>query len=72
MAADLPVPVDSRHFEDYVPGATCDFGPLAIGEADIIEFAARYDPQAIHTDPAAATRGPFGGSLPAVGTRRFL
>ncbi len=60
---DLSVPVDRRYFEDYVPGAVCEYGPIALGEADIIEFAAHYDPQVMHTDPAAATRGPFGGLI---------
>ncbi len=56
-------PVDGRHFEDYVPGASAVFGPIPMTEADIIEFARRYDPQPIHVDPVAATAGPFGGLI---------
>ena len=38
-------------------------GPIPIGEADIIEFARKYDPQPIHIDLAAAATGPFGGLI---------
>ena len=57
------VPVRHRCFEDYAPGASGTFGPIAITEADIVEFARRYDPQPIHTDPAAAAAGPFAGLI---------
>ena len=57
------VAVDDRHFEDYVPGATAVFGPIAMTEAQIIEFAERYDPQAIHVDAVGAAAGPFGGLI---------
>ena len=57
------VPVENHHFEDYVPGSTATVGPIAITEAEIIEFAVRYDPQPIHIDPAAAAVGPFGGLI---------
>jgi acyl dehydratase len=60
---DLPVPVEQRHFEDYAPGSIGVYGPIALTEMDIIEFALRYDPQPMHTDPAAAARGPFGGLI---------
>lgn len=55
--------IDDRYFEDYVVGATYEFGDIAVDAAEIIEFASRYDPQAIHTDPAAAATGPFGGII---------
>jgi acyl dehydratase len=38
-------------------------GPITVSEAEILEFARRYDPQAMHTDPAAAARGHFGGLI---------
>lgn len=57
------VPVAERHFEDFVPGAVAEFGPIAIVEAEIIAFARQYDPQPIHTDPVAAAAGPFGGLI---------
>ncbi len=55
--------IDDRYFDDYVVGATYEFGDIEINEEEIIEFADRYDPQAIHTDPAAAATGPFGGLI---------
>ena len=57
------VPAADRHFEDYRPGMTETLGPIAMTEAAIIEFAMRYDPQAIHTDPEGAASGPFGGLI---------
>jgi acyl dehydratase len=57
------VPAADRHFEDFVPGASSRFGPIHIDEAEVIEFARRYDPQPIHIDPAAAALGPFGGLI---------
>ena len=64
MNAIIPTnPVDDRFFEDYVPGASAVFGPIPITEAEIIEFALRYDPQPIHVDPVAAAAGPFGGLI---------
>lgn len=56
-------PVDRRYFEDYVPGATHTFGPVTVTEADIIEFAQRYDPQPFHTDPDAAKDSVYGGLI---------
>jgi len=60
---DLPAPVDDRWFEDYIPGSVYEFGHVSLSEAEIVDFAARYDPQSIHTDPAGSTAGPFGGLI---------
>jgi acyl dehydratase len=57
------VPVADRHFEDFVPGAVVEFGPIEIGEAEVIAFALQFDPQPIHTDPEAARAGPFRGLI---------
>jgi acyl dehydratase len=62
-ASDLAVPVEDRHFEDYVPGTVVEYGEIRVDEAGIIEFARRYDPQYIHIDREAASRGPFGGLI---------
>jgi acyl dehydratase len=61
--AAFAVPVDQRHFEDFVPGMVAEFGPIVIDEAEVIAFARQYDPQPIHTDPATAASGPFGGLI---------
>ena len=50
-----------RYFEDYVVGTGAEVGKLTLTEAEIIEFANRYDPQDFHTDPQKAANGPFGG-----------
>jgi len=52
-----------RYFEDYVPGTTEEFGGVVVEEAEIIEFAKRFDPQDFHTDPEVAASGPFGGLI---------
>jgi len=53
----------SRYYEDYPVGAVLTGGAFPVSEAEILEFAHRYDPQAMHTDIAAATRGEFGGLI---------
>jgi hypothetical protein len=35
----IPVPVDRRYFEDYVPGSIVEAGSVMLGEADILGFA---------------------------------
>lgn len=52
-----------RYFEDYPEGAVFSAEAIRVSEADIVDFARRYDPQAMHTDPAAASAGPFGGLI---------
>jgi acyl dehydratase len=39
------------------------FAVSTITEAEILQFARQYDPVPIHTDPAAAAAGPFGGLI---------
>jgi acyl dehydratase len=58
---DFAVPAEDRRFEDYLPGAVFEYGGIAVTEAEIIEFARRFDPQQMHVDPEAAARGRFGG-----------
>src|SRR4029077_14529673 len=59
--ANFAVPAEDRHFEDYLPGAVFECGHTPASEAEIIEFARRYDPQYMHVDAEAAARGRFGG-----------
>jgi acyl dehydratase len=43
-----------RWFEDYAPGQSTETGTRLMTEDDIIRFAAEFDPQPMHVDPAAA------------------
>ncbi|TYL20643.1 hypothetical protein E0F60_10090, partial [Streptococcus pyogenes] len=49
--------------EDLTEGQTFKLGTYTIGEAEILAFAGKYDPVPIHTNPAAAAVGPFGGLI---------
>jgi acyl dehydratase len=57
------VPAEDRYFEDYVPGDVFEYGEIQVSEADIIEFARRFDPRTMHIDLEAAAHGPFGGLI---------
>jgi acyl dehydratase len=75
---DFTTAIDDRYFEDYVPGAAYEYGHTTVTEAEIVEFASRFDPQPIHIDPAYAAAGPFGGLIAsgwhtaAIFTRMFV
>ena len=55
--------IEERYFEDYIPGAVFEYGEIRVDEAEILEFARRFDPQDMHVDPEAAKRGRFGGLI---------
>ncbi|MFP1681870.1 MaoC family dehydratase [Alloalcanivorax sp. C16-1] len=57
------VPQSDRYFEDYPEGAVYEFGPIEVEEEEVLSFARRFDPQAMHIDPEAAAAGPFGGLI---------
>jgi acyl dehydratase len=59
----MSVPATDRYFEDYVPGSIVEYGDILVNEAEIIEFARRYDPQEMHVDRTAAAQGRFGGLI---------
>ncbi len=50
-------------FAEFEPGRVISAGPYEINEAEIVEFAHRYDPQWFHTDAAASAGGRFGGLI---------
>ena len=52
-----------QYFEDFVVGAVYEFGEIAVTEPEIVAFARQFDPQAMHTDPAAAAKGPTNGLI---------
>ena len=46
-----------------MPGLSVDVGQVTLTEAEIIEFALRYDPQDMHTDPASIGSQRAGGLM---------
>lgn len=50
-----------RYFEDFHPGLELPFGPYTVTRAEIIAFAAEFDPQPMHLDEAAAADTLLGG-----------
>jgi acyl dehydratase len=54
---------DNRYFEDYTPDCVYEFGAITVSEAEIIEFARRFDPQYFHVDPEKAAASEFGGII---------
>ena len=53
--------MDKRYLEDLSVGFRFTTGTLTVTEAEIKEFAGRYDPQPFHLDDAAARQTLFGG-----------
>ena len=48
-------------FEDFIEGATMQFGEKTVSAAEIIEFASEFDPQPMHLDEEAGKAGILGG-----------
>jgi acyl dehydratase len=55
--------VPERYFEDFEPGQVVELGSHLVTEAEIVEFAERWDPQPFHVDPEAAAGSIFGGLI---------
>jgi len=51
------------YFEDLTPGRSFDLGSVAIDEAEMLEFARRFDPQWYHVDRERATASTWGGLI---------
>jgi acyl dehydratase len=51
------------YFEDFEVGNAIEVGSFTVSEAEIIEFATRFDPQPFHVDPDAAAQSMFGGII---------
>lgn len=54
---------DFLYWEDIVPGPTYDLGAYEFTRAEILEMAARFDPQPFHTDEEAAAQSMYGGLI---------
>ena len=55
--------MDSRYLDDLTPGQRFNSPGLTLTEAEIIDFAWRYDPQPFHLDANAAAESPYGGLI---------
>jgi acyl dehydratase len=51
------------HLDDLEPGARFETAGKTLSEAEILDFAFRYDPQPFHIDVTYAEEGPFGGLI---------
>jgi acyl dehydratase len=50
-------------FAELHQGQRLEFGSVTVTEAEIIEFAARFDPQPFHVDPVAARASHWHGVI---------
>jgi acyl dehydratase len=55
--------VQQRWFEDFAVGDEFRSPGLTLTEAQIVDFAWRYDPQPFHIDRTAAEQSPYGGLI---------
>lgn len=55
--------MDTRYLDDLTPGMNFKTPGVTLTEADIIDFAWRYDPQSFHLDANAAAKSPYGGLI---------
>lgn len=51
------------YWEDFKVGDTITMGNFSLSEAEIVDFAKRYDPQPFHIDKAAANASFYGGLI---------
>ena len=49
------------HFEDFVPGMVMRYGARTVTRDEIVDFAARFDPQPMHLDEEAGRASILGG-----------
>lgn len=55
--------MNTRFLDDLIVGDRFISGGLTLTEAEIIDFAFRYDPQPFHLDAVAAAESPYGGLI---------
>ena len=66
------------YLDDFTPGSVFETEGKTLSEAEILDFALKYDPQPFHMDVEAANKGPFGGLIAsgvhtmAIGLRLLL
>jgi len=55
--------MQTRYRDDLEPGHVFTTNGVTLTEAEIIDFAWRYDPQPFHLDAGAAQKSPYGGLI---------
>ena len=55
--------MEPLYFEDFEPGRKFATAGKTISEAEILEFALKYDPQPFHMDREAAKNSIYGGLI---------
>jgi hypothetical protein len=70
-ATQFAVPVEDRYFEDYLPGTVFEYGEIPVTEAEIIEFARRFDPNTSMSTPMPRPEARLAGLSPAAGIPRL-
>lgn len=53
----------TRYAEDLTVGEVIELGSHTVSEAELLDFAAAWDPQDFHVDEAVAADGYFGGLI---------
>ena len=56
-----------KTLDEYVVGSVEEFGNYAMTREEVLDFAARFDPQSFHLDDEAAAANPIFGRLSASG-----
>jgi acyl dehydratase len=70
--------MNARYFEDFQLGEAWESQPTIVTADEITVFGRSFDPQPMHTDPAIAAKGPFGGlvasgwHIAAISMREFV
>jgi acyl dehydratase len=59
----ITTPVEHRFFEDYIIGATEEYGYVSVTQEEIIDFARQFDLQYFHLDPESAKQSVYGGLI---------
>jgi acyl dehydratase len=55
--------MNTLYLDDLAPGQIFKTNGFTFTEAEIIDFAWRYDPQPFHIDTGAAEKSPYGGLI---------
>jgi acyl dehydratase len=58
-----PGTLTALYLEDFTPGRRFTTASLTLTEADIRDFAHRFDPQPFHLDPETARATVYGGLI---------